>query len=228
MKTINFILLGIFLFTSTAYAKMSDEQILLRKAGFVLEEVLNAPDQEIPTELIKRAKAIIVFPTMIKGGFLVAARYGKGVASVRSSKTGKFGPPAFLYTAGGSFGFQIGAEAVDLVLLVMSPRGIEGLVQNQFTLGADAAIAAGPVGRHAEAGADVLMQGEIYAYSRSKGAFAGVSLKGSVISADVDANWDYYDRPLSPKEILLAGKVKNVPKSGAQYIKGLNKLFPPQ
>ncbi len=227
MKIIHLTLLAIFLLANTAYTKANYQQKLLRQAGFVLEEILNSPDEEIPSELIKRAKAVIVFPTMLKAGFFVAARYGKGVASVRDSKTGEWGPPAFLYTAGGGFGFQIGVEAVDLILLVMSPRGIEGLIKDQFTVGADAAVTAGPVGRHAEAGTDILLQGEIYSYSRSKGAFAGVSLKGAVISADTDANWGYYDRPLSPKEILLVGKVKKVPESGMRYIQGLNRLFPP-
>lgn len=227
MKIIHLTLLAIFLFANTAYTKANYQQKLLRQAGFVLEEILNSPDEEIPSELIKRAKAVIVFPTMLKAGFFVAARYGKGVASVRDSKTGEWGPPAFLYTAGGGFGFQIGAEAVDLILLVMSPRGIEGLLKDQFTVGADAALSVGPIGRHAEAGTDILLQGEIYSYSRSKGAFAGVSLKGAIISADTDANWGYYDRPLSPQEILLVGKVKKVPQSGIRYIKGLNRLFPP-
>lgn len=227
MKIMHLTLLGIFLLTSSATAKTTDEQQLLRKAGFVLSEVLESPDIEIPEALIKRAKAVIVFPTMIKGGFMVAARYGKGVVAVRSSKTGKFGPPAFVYTAGGSFGFQIGAEAVDLILLVMSPRGIEGLLKNKFTLGADAAVTAGPVGRHAEAGTDILMQGEIYSYSRSKGAFVGVSVKGAVITTDRDSNWNYYNGPVTSEEILLTRKIKRIPESGKRYIKSLNMMFPP-
>ncbi len=228
MKTLTLSVLAVFLFVSGASAASStDQQELLRKAGMVLEEIKNAPDEEIPSELMARAKAIIIFPTMIKGGFVVAARYGKGVAAVRDSKTGKWGSPAFLYTAGGSFGFQIGAQAVDLVLLVMTQRGVEGLMKGQFSLGADAAVAAGPVGRHAEAGADILMQGEIYSYSRSKGAFAGVSLKGSVISADNDANWDYYSRPLSPADILIHKKVQKNPQSAVRFSRGLNRLAPP-
>lgn len=228
MKTLTLSVLSIFMFVNSASALSStDQQELLRRAGMVLEEIKNAPDEEIPSELMSKAKAIIIFPTMVKGGFMVAARYGKGVAAVRDPKTGKWGPPAFLYTAGGSFGFQIGAQAVDLVLLVMSQRGIEGLVKDQFTLGADAALTAGPVGRHAEAGADILMQGEIYSYSRSKGAFAGVSLKGSVISADTDANWEYYDRPLSPEDILIHKKVTRKPQSAVRFSKGLNRLAPP-
>ncbi len=227
MKIMKIVLIGIFLVTSSASAKTTDEQKLLRKAGYVLQEVLESPDIEIPEALIRRAKAVIVFPTMIKGGFMVAARYGKGVIAVRSAKTGRFGPPAFVYTAGVSFGFQIGAEAVDLILLVMSPRGIEGLLKNKFTLGVDAAVTVGPVGRHAEAGTDILMQGEIYSYSRSKGAFAGVSLKGAVISTDRDSNWNYYNMPVTSEEILLTRKIKKLPASGRRYIKELNIMFPP-
>jgi lipid-binding SYLF domain-containing protein len=228
MRIAHLVLLGIFLLASSATAKTTDEQQLLRKAGYVLQEVLESPDIEIPEALIKRAKAVIVFPTMIKGGFMIAARYGKGVVAVRSAKTGKFGPPAFVYTAGGSFGFQIGAQAVDLILLVMSPRGIEGLLKDKFTLGADAAVTAGPVGRHAEAGTDILMQGEIYSYSRSKGAFAGVSIKGAVITADRDSNWSYYNGPVTAEEILMTRKIKKLPESGKRYINTLNIMFPPK
>ncbi|MBC8283568.1 MAG: lipid-binding SYLF domain-containing protein [Nitrospinae bacterium] len=201
---------------------------ILRTSQMVLEEIQKSPDQNIPMNLISKAKAIIVFPTMLKAGFFVGARYGKGVASVRSSETGEWGPPAFLYTTGGSFGFQFGAQAVDLVLLVMSQRGIEGLLNEQFTLGGDIAIAAGPVGRHAEASADVFMQGEIYSYSRSKGIFGGVSLKGTIITTDLDGNLAYYGHPYTAEEILLTDQVRKVPESGKQFIKIFNHLAPPE
>ena len=132
-----------------------------------------------------------------------------------------------MYTTGASLGFQIGAEAVDLILLVMSQRGIEGLLSEKFTLGGDIAISAGPVGRHAEASADVFMQGEIYSYSRSKGIFSGISLKGTVIASDSDANLAYYGHPYTANEILLTGQVRKVPESGKQFIKIFNKLAPP-
>ena len=124
-------------------------------------------------------------------------------------------------------GFQIGAEAVDLILLVMSQRGMEGLLSEKFTLGGDIAISAGPVGRHAEASADVFMQGEIYSYSRSKGAFGGISLKGTIITTDLDANLAYYGHPYTSKEILLTGQVRKIPESGKQFIKIFNHLAPP-
>ncbi|SVD26651.1 uncharacterized protein METZ01_LOCUS379505, partial [marine metagenome] len=174
-KTVLFILLLSF-FSTNVQAEEDERQKLLGDSVSVVEEIMNSPDQEIPTTLIAQAKAILIFPTMVKAGFLLGGRYGGGVASIRSKSTGEFGPPTFLTQSGLSFGFQIGAEAVDLILLVMTERGLKSLLQDQFTLGVDAAVSAGPIGRHAEAAADVRMQGEIYSYSRSKGAFAGVSL----------------------------------------------------
>jgi lipid-binding SYLF domain-containing protein len=224
MKTLALSMLCFFLFTSTAFGDSADQRELLIESIQVLEEVQRSPDKQIPASLISRARAIIVFPTMLKGGFMIAARYGTGVAIVRNSKTGKWGPPAFLKTYGGSFGFQIGAEAVDLVLLVMTQRGIKGLLKTKFTLGADIAVTAGPVGRHAEAGTDVTFKGEIYSYSRSKGAFAGVSVKGAVINADNDANWAYYNRHLSPKDILIDGRVKKYSESTRRFIKSLGRI----
>jgi len=204
----------------------SKQRKILRTSQMILEEIQKSPDQQIPMSLISKAKAIIVFPTMLKAGFFVGARYGKGIASVRTSETGEWGPPAFLYTTGGSFGFQFGAQAVDLILIVMSQRGLEGLLNEQFTLGGDIAIAAGPVGRHAEASADVFMQGEIYSYSRSKGIFGGVSLKGTIITSDSDANLAYYGHPYTSEEILLTKQVRKIPESGKQFIKIFNHLAP--
>ena len=226
MKLISFGIVFTLFLVSGAWADGSKQRKILRTSQFVLEEIQKSPDQQIPMNLISKAKAIIVFPTMLKAGFFVGARYGKGIASVRSEETGEWGPPAFLFTTGGSFGFQFGAQAIDLILLVMSQRGLEGLLNEQFTLGGDIAISAGPVGRHAEASADVLMQGEIYSYSRSKGLFGGVSLKGTIITSDSDANLIYYGHPYTSKEILLTKQVRKVPESGKQFIKIFNHLAP--
>ena len=225
MKKMVLILLLLSFCSITAQAEEDNEQTL-KDSLAVIDEIMNSPDQEIPSELISQAKAILVFPTLIKAGFLVGGRYGEGVASMRAKKTGKFGPPTFLSQGGLSFGFQIGAEAVDLILLVMTERGLRSLLKDQFTLGADAAVSAGPVGRHAEAATDVRMQGEIYSYSRSKGAFAGISLKGTVITTNEDANHIYYGQPFKAKDILLRGKVKKIPVSGQRFIKQLNILAP--
>ena len=224
-KTVLFILLLSFVSTNTQ-AEEDERQKLLGDSVSVVEEIMNSPDQEIPTILIAQAKAILIFPTMVKAGFLLGGRYGGGVASVRSKSTGEFGPPTFLTQSGLSFGFQVGAEAVDLILLVMTERGLKSLLRDQFTLGVDAAVSAGPVGRHAEAATDIRMQGEIYSYSRSKGIFAGISLKGTVITTDEDANHIYYGQLFKAKDILLRGKVKKLPESGRRFIKELNTVAP--
>ena len=229
MKSLSLSIVLTLFFTSTIWAQGPDgakQRKLLRTAQFVLEEIQNSPDSKIPGNLIAKAKAIIVFPTMVKAGFFVGARYGKGVASMRAKETGEWGAPAFLYTAGGSFGFQFGAEAIDLILLVMTQRGLEGLLNEKFTLGGDIAVAAGPVGRHAEASADVFMQGEIYSYSRSKGIFGGVSVKGTIITSDVDANLAFYGKPLTAENILLFNQAGKIPESGKQFIKIFNYLAP--
>jgi SH3 domain-containing YSC84-like protein 1 len=223
-KTIFFIL--IFSFCSTSALAKEDHDQTLRDSLSVIDEIMNSPDQEIPGDLISEAKAILIFPTLIKAGFFVGGRYGNGVASMRTKKSGAFGPPAFLTQAGLSFGFQVGAEAVDLILLVMTQRGLESLLKDKLTLGADVAVSAGPFGRHAEAATDIRMQGEIYSYSRSKGAFAGVSLKGTVITTDEGAHFDYYGRFFKAKDILIKGRVKMIPESGRQFIKRLNFLAP--
>ena len=226
MKLISFGIVFTLFLVSGAWADVSKQRKILRTSQLVLEEIQKSPDQQIPMNLVSKAKAIIVFPTMLKAGFFVGARYGKGIASVRAEETGEWGPPAFLFTTGGSFGFQFGAQAIDLILLVMSQRGLEGLLNEQFTLGGDIAISAGPLGRHAEASADVFMQGEIYSYSRSKGLFGGVSLKGTIITSDSDANLIYYGHPYSSEEILLTKQVRKVPESGKQFIQIFNHLAP--
>ena len=178
--------------------------------------------------MLSKAKAIVVFPTMVKGGFIFAARYGQGVAASRSLETGQWSPPSFVATVGGSLGFQVGAEAVDLVLLVMNRRGIEALLKNKFTLGGEVGIAAGLLGRHAEAAADFKMRAEILSYSRSKGMFGGISLKGTVINTDNESNHLYYGRKLSSIDILLEGKIDKPPESARRFVQHLNKLAPPK
>ena len=227
MRKIVLTIILLSLCATPAQAKEENEQTL-KDSLSVIHEIMNSPDHQIPSNLISEAKAILIFPTLVKAGFIVGARYGEGVASMRARKTGKFGPPTFLTQGGLSIGFQIGAEAVDLVLLVMTQRGLESLLKDELTLGADAAVSAGPVGRHAEAAIDLGMRGEIYSYSRSKGAFAGVSLKGTVISTDEKANFDYYGRFFKAKDILIRGKAKKVPASGQRFMEGLNFLAPPK
>ena len=225
-RTFLTLLTFLVLFSGSAFCQ--DPEETLRDAKYVLEEMLDSPDYDIPSDLLSKAKAIVIFPTMVKGGFIFAARYGEGVSAARSQETGQWGAPSFVTTVGGSFGFQAGAEAVDLVLLVMNRRGIGALLKNKFTLGGDVGIAAGPAGRHAEAGADFKMQAEILSYSRSKGIFGGISLKGTVISTDNESNQLYYGGKVSPENILLEGKINRPPESARHFINQLNKLAPPK
>lgn len=181
----------------------SAEADRVREAATVFGEIMTAPDKGIPQSVLDKAEAIAVFPGTLKGGFVLAAHRGKGIMSVRDRKRGTWSAPAFLSLTGGSIGAQIGGQSIDLVLVVMQPRGVQNLVSNQFEIGADAAVAAGPVGREAAAGTDIQMRAEILSYSRTRGLFAGVSLKGSSIRADVDANKDFYGKPYQTREIVF-------------------------
>jgi len=227
MKILSSFLVLAFLLSSNAYAaEETSQQELLKDAKLVVEEIMSSPDLGIPSGLMSRAQAVIVFPGMIKGGFLLGARYGKGVATVRNAKTGLWGAPSFITTMGGSFGFQIGAQSVDLVLIIMTEKGIKGLLNNNFTLGGDMAVTAGPVGRHAEMGVDILLQGDMYSYSRSQGLFGGLSLKGTIIKQNVGYNEEYYNAKLTPEEIMIEGKVKSLPESSRKFLSYMNQMAP--
>src|SRR3989338_5506970 len=140
-----------------------------------MNEIMMAPDQSIPEELLAKCKAIAIYPSVLKGSFIFGARFGRGVVLKRDEQTGKWGPVAFSTIGGGSWGLQIGGQATDLILVIMNERGMTGLLSNNFTLGADASVAAGPVGRQTEAGTDLTLSSGILAYSRNRGLFAGVS-----------------------------------------------------
>src|SRR5712671_5140829 len=151
----------------------------IKAAGTVLDEIESAPDQGIPEEVLGSAECVAVVPTLLKGGFIVGARYGRGVASCRTAKG--WSAPAFFTIKGGSFGLQIGAQAVDLVMLIMNDDGMKNLLNSQFKLGADASVAAGPVGRHAAADTDWKLKAQVLSYSRARGLFAGLELSGAAI-----------------------------------------------
>jgi lipid-binding SYLF domain-containing protein len=180
----------------------------IRNAAIVLDEIMSAGDQSVPSGVLAKAEAVAVFPSTIKGGFVLAAHRGKGVISVRDRATGNWSLPAFLTVTGGSIGAQIGGQSVDLLLVVMNRRGLENLLQNQFKIGADGSVAAGPVGRSAEAATDLQMRAEILSYSRARGLFAGVSLNGAAIRQDRDANEDFYGEPFRTRSIVLDGKAQ--------------------
>ena len=222
------VLIIALLFPYNAVADQSPQQKLLKNATYVLEEILSTPDMEIPSGLISNAKAIIIFPTMLKVGFIGAVRYGQGVATARDVETGEWSPPAFVTTIGGSFGFQAGAQVVDLVLIITTARGLNGLLENNFTLGGDIAVTAGPVGRYAEAGFDLFLQGDVYSYSRSKGIFAGISLKGTVIKPNWKYNREYYQQNLSPSEIMISQVAENIPETSRRFMRDFNRLAPTQ
>lgn len=204
-----------------AVVDRKEEIARARKAAMAFKEIMSAPDNAIPQELLDRASCVAVFPSVKKGGFVVGGQYGKGLVSCRTA--GGWSAPAYFTIGGGSFGLQIGAQAVDLVLLIMNSDGVNGLLKDKFEIGAGAAAAAGPVGRNASASTDVLMRAQILSYSRSRGAFAGLELKGSVITQDKDANKDVYGRAIEAREILTSGKVRPpagvrmYPQTLAQY-----------
>jgi lipid-binding SYLF domain-containing protein len=191
----------------------------IQAAATVLDEIESAPDTGIPEEVLASAECVAVVPSLLKGGFIIAARYGRGVASCRTP-TG-WSAPAFIYTSGGSVGFQIGGQAIDLVMLIMNKDGLKNLLSSKFQLGADASVAAGPVGRHAAADTDWKMRAQVLTYSRARGAFAGISLAGAVIKQDKDATREFYGR-MVPFRTSLTGKVE-APKNAYPFLNVLAK-----
>lgn len=183
----------------------SDEARRIAAATTVLDEIMGAADKSVPRSIMEKAEGIAVFPSLLKGGLFVGGQRGRGILSVRDQKTGGWSSPAFLTITGGSIGAQIGAQAMDLILVINDQRGLEQLVKNQFKLGADAAATAGPVGRDASAATDIQMRAQILSYSRSRGLFAGVTVNGSTIRQDRDANERYYGTAYRTSQIVFDG-----------------------
>jgi lipid-binding SYLF domain-containing protein len=177
----------------------------LQESATVLKEILSAPDQGISQDLLDDAHCVVVVPGMKKAAFLVGAKYGRGFTICRKDNRSGWGAPAAIRIEGGSFGFQIGASETDVVMLVMNRRGMDKLLQSKFTLGGDAEVAAGPVGRSAAAQTDAKMTAKILSYSRSRGVFAGVSLQGATLRQDLDENQELYGRPITNKQIAMKG-----------------------
>ena len=191
----------------------------VQAAGTVLDEIQAAPDNRIPEEVLGSAECVAVVPSMLKGGFIFGARYGRGVASCRLEKG--WSAPAFFTIGGGSFGLQIGGQAVDLVMLIMNKNGMDHLLSSEFKLGADASAAAGPVGRHASADTDWKMRAEVLTYSRARGLFAGLELAGAVIKQDKDSTRQFYGR-MVPFKTSLKGNIE-APKSAYPFLSSLAK-----
>lgn len=178
----------------------------VQDAAQVLKEIHAVPDRDIPQELWERAACVLVVPSMKKAAFVVGGEYGKGLMSCRHD--GTWSAPVFMEVGKGSWGLQIGAQAIDLVLLVMNENGAQKLLRNKVSLGAEASVAAGPVGRDARAATDVQLKAEILSYSRTQGLFAGINLSGGVVRPDQDGNVDLYGDSTSPATIVKGTTVK--------------------
>ena len=195
---------------------------LVEESGKVLADIQHMPDQGIPEDLMRGCNAIAIFPNTVSGGFVIGGKYGQGIIMVRDDKTGQWSPPAVFTLAGGSFGWQIGGQATDFVLVFMSKRSVDGIIEGKLKLGADASVAAGPIGRAAEASMDIQLKGGILSYSRSRGLFAGVKLEGAVITQHWDGDAELYGKSLSAENILTANKAA-MPESAVSVLSILNK-----
>jgi lipid-binding SYLF domain-containing protein len=200
--------LSAFSFAADDQPKESKAADRVQAAADVLNEIQGAPDAGIPQEVLGSAECVAVVPSMLKGGFFVGGKYGRGLASCRTPRG--WSAPAFFTVTGGSFGLQIGGQAVDLVMLIMNKDGMKHLLSSEFALGADASVAAGPVGRHAEGNTDWKMRAEVLTYSRARGLFAGITLNGAVIKQDKDSTREFYGR-MVPFKTSLTGEIEAPP-----------------
>ena len=183
--------------------KDNNEAKRVRDAATIFGEIMAADDKAIPSAILGKASGVAIFPSILKAGFIVGGTRGRGILSARGANG--WSSPAFLTLTGGSFGLQAGGQATDLILVINGQRGLENLVSNQFKIGADASVAAGPVGRDAQASTDIQLRAEILSYSRARGLFAGITINGSTIRQDVDANQRFYGKRLTNKQIVFDG-----------------------
>src|SRR5579872_4530470 len=211
-----------FAFAQTAASENADQSKAVERvqaASEVINEIMSAPDKGIPMEVMGSAQCVAVVPSMLKGGFIFGGHYGRGVASCRTPKG--WSAPAFFTVKGGSFGLQIGGQAVDLVMLVMNQNGMRNLLSSNFKLGANASVAAGPVGRHAAADTDWKMRAQVLSYSRTRGIFAGLELNGAVIKQDKDSTREFYGHMVTTKA-ALQGEIE-APKEAYPFLDTLAK-----
>jgi len=219
------LLLACLLAASPGMAESKEDKRLLA-CREVLQEFLEMKEASIPRSLIDRAKCLAVVPSVKKFALGFGGRWGKGAVACRTEGgKGPWGPPLMMSLGGGSFGLQIGGQAADVVFLIMNAKGIDYLLKSEFTLGADASVAAGPVGRTGEAGTDLRMQAEILSYSRTRGLFAGVALEGAVVKQDKDGNRAVYGEDVSPRELLFLW-VHPVPDAARGFVGLLNTISP--
>jgi lipid-binding SYLF domain-containing protein len=209
------IAVAVLICTPAAFAfDRSDDVERLQNSATILHEIMSAPDKGIPEEVFSNTKCVAVIPNMLKAAFGVGGAYGKGVASCRNANG--WSAPAFFSLRGGSFGFQIGGQAADIIMLIMNDRGMSGLLASKVKLGADASVAAGPVGRHADASTDWTMHAEVLTYSRARGLFAGISLNGAVLAQHKDDTREFYGHMIPFRTILL-GQVGSPKDAGAWH-----------
>ncbi len=220
-KTISLFVMSFVALAGTyalAGSAREDTVARLQSSVEVLHAIMATPDKGIPEEVLSDAKCILVVPDLIKGGFILGGKHGRGVATCRTAAG--WSAPAFVSVGGGSAGFQIGVEGVDLVMLVMNDQGFQHLLSSKFELTGEGSVAAGPVGRHASAGTDWKMNTEVLTYSRSKGVFAGVTLEGAVVEQDDDSTRAIYGKPMMFRSIL-SGKV-STPRSADAFMKAVS------
>ena len=225
MKTVVMIPVLVLLAASLSWGQ-TKEADRLSAAATAFQEIMDTPDSSVPTDLLERCECIAIIPSMKKGGFILGGRYGKGLVSCRQDEgKGPWGPPAMIALGGGSFGLQIGVAAVDVVMLVMHRDGIDSLLKSKFTVGGDVSAAAGPVGRAGTAETDAYMKAKILSYSRSRGVFAGLELKGAVLQQDRDGNQNLYGKPVGAKDLLISAQ-EPVPNDAKTLIGVLTKYSP--
>src|ERR1700722_105744 len=219
------VLLGVILLMVIALPAFGQkkEEERVANAGKVMQEILNIPD-DIPQDVIDKADCVVVLPSVLKFAIGIGGSYGRGVMTCRGGKDfkGPWGAPTMMALEGGSFGLQLGGQATDFVLLLMSPRSAENILTSKIKLGGDVSAAAGPVGRNASAGTDVTLRAGILSYSRARGLFAGISLAGSTLRPDNDANKKLYGKEVAAKDIVFARAVP-APKSAEALLSTLNK-----
>jgi len=211
---------GVFACSALAADLSTKEAKRVQEAATVLKEIHAVPDKDIPQELWEKAECVMVVPGLKKAAFVIGGEYGSGLMSCKHN--GAWSAPVFMQVEKGSWGLQIGAQAIDLVLLVINKGGMEKMLKNKVSLGAEASVAAGPVGRDARAATDAQMKAEILSYSRAQGLFAGINLSGGVVKPDTDANTDLYGPNVTAADVVIGNNIK-VPEAAASFMAALRR-----
>jgi lipid-binding SYLF domain-containing protein len=227
MKRIALLSLGCLLVLPIAANAQDKEEDRVKESGLVLRDILESPDKGIPHDLVKKAECVVVYPSVKKAAFVVGGSYGRGVMTCRTGThfNGPWSAPTMMALEGASFGFQIGGQATDFILLIMNEKGARSVLSSKVKIGGDASAAAGPVGRDASAETDIVMKAEILSWSRAQGLFAGVSLEGSTMRADGEANKKLYGKELSGQDIVFKHEVA-APPSAKILLDELHKISP--